>query len=757
MKYLIYLLLAFACFSPASAFKNTPDDDKAILNGYVLDSETKETLIGATVTVKGTKFGAFTNKSGYFSIRNIPPGSYTISVSMLGYEKFEENVTLKSGEAKSVRFLLKTTNVITDEVTVEAEREVEKRQIDVSKVNIPIEQLTKMRIGGEADVFRSLQMLPGVLTSSQLSSGLFIRGGSPDQNLVLIDGMTVYNPSHLLGFISAFNSDAIKDVELIKGGFAGEYGGRLSAVLNITQKDGNQKEVAGVASLGAISSRLSLEGPLGNGSWFIGGRRTYLDLLLKLIPEDPENPLPTFNFWDVNAKISQNITENDKMFLSGFGSADNLGLSGPGFDFDIGIGNRAGALRWTHVFGDQAFASVNFSASQYKNGFKGDQSGARFEVVNSITDYTLKTNIEWFTTENLTLKTGLENTKFTFGFLRNFTNEGQPAEGENGGGQTNLTVNDWMHAGYAQMNYQLTDLLSAQASGRVSYIGLADKFMFDPRAAVRYQLQENVAVKAAWGIYHQYLKLASLQDFSFFDTWLPTDSSVNPGRAEHYIVSVETQPFEGYDLNVDGYFKRMFDISEINQFAVEGDDVGDFFYSGDGRAYGAEIFLQKKKGDFTGWFGYALGFVNATFKDINNGEEFRPKYDRRHDLKFVGMYTFGNWELGATFTFQSGQSYTAAGSRFQTFQPGDNMGTGVIIPSQRYGKRLPPSHQLNMNIGYNSTFFGLQARYMADIYNVYSRRDIWFRYYDTSKQDVTEVKDVRLLPILPTISMEVRF
>ncbi len=744
---------------PAASLLHAQNAEKGTISGYVEDADTKETLVGATLTVKGTKLGAVANKSGFFSIRNIPAGRQTIAVSSIGYERMEMEVTVEPGESQKLTFSLKPKSIQAEEVTVMADRDAEKRQVDVSRVNIPVAQLSQLRIGGEADVFRSLQYMPGILTSSQISSGLYIRGGSPDQNLVLIDGSTVYNPSHLLGFFSAFNPDAIKDVDLIKGGFPAEYGGRLSAVLNLTQKDGNRNEFEGVASLGAISSRLSLQGPAGNGSWFIGGRRTYLDLLLGLLPEDKENPLPTFNFYDANAKITQDITSNDRISLSGFLSADNLGLDGNGVQFDIGIGNRAGSLRWTHIFGDDLFAVVNLSGSRYTNGFGGNQTGFEFEIENIITDYTAKASAEWFASEDLTLKGGAESTYYIFDYLKNFTgNKDSTAQsGTANSAQANLTVKDWTHAGFLQANYQITDLLSLQLGARAGYSALSSISTFDPRAALRYQWQEGIAFKAAWGIYHQYLHLASQPDFSFFDTWLPTDSTVQPGRSEQYILSVETSPFEGYDLNVDGYYKKLYNISEVNQFATDVRNVADIFYSGNGEAYGVELFLQKKSGRLTGWVGYALGWINARFDSVNSGREFRPKYDRRHDLKIVGQYRLDDhWELGASFSFQSGQSYTGVTSRFRTGLPDTEGSTDVTVPAQRYGLRLPPSHQLNVNVNYSSTLFGLPMRLLIDIYNVYSRRDIWFRYYDATKE-VTTVTDVRLLPIIPTVALEVKF
>lgn len=742
------LLLCLGAITTVSA------QTTATISGFVEDSVTKETLVGATVGVKGTKLGAYTNKSGFFSVSQIPPGECTLVVSMLGYARREVVFKVTAGQSVKTRIQMSSGDVQTKEISVEAARNEDKRQINVSQVNIPMQQIAQMRIGGEADIFRALQMLPGVLTSSQISSGLFIRGGSPDQNLVLLDGMTVYNPTHLFGFISAFNSDAIKDVDLMKGGFPAEFGGRMSAVLNVTQKDGNRDHVEGLVGVGLISSRASVQGPLGNGSWFIGGRRTYLDLVLGLLPEDPKSPFPSFNFYDVNAKITQNFGDDDKVSLSGFLTSDNLTLNQPNLDFGIGIGNRAGSLRWTHIFGADLFSSLTLSGSRYRNGFNGNNAGFEFEISNSIVDYSVKAETEWYASDKLTVKGGYEGTIFNFTYLQNFSGS---QSNQSGDAVFNLDIWDNTHSVFGQMNYQVNDLLSLQAGLRGNYWSYSKTATVDPRLAFRYQLFEGVAVKGAWGMYHQYLRLASAPDFSFFDTWLPTDSTVQPGRADHYIFSVETHPFEGYDFNVDVYYKKLWNINELNQTNTRARTVSDVFYLGNGRSYGVELFLQKKMGQFTGWIGYALGWVEATFPQINGGQTFRPKYDRRHDFKVTGIYKLNErWELGATFVFQSGQSYTGATSRLQGQLPGLETGVGLVVPSQRWGLRLPPSHQLNLNVNYNTTLFDLPFRILLDLYNAYSRRDIWFRFYDTNKP-VPEVTDVRLLPLLPTISFELKF
>lgn len=747
----VFLATAVASATPGSVPRDTT---LASLSGFVEDSTTKETLVGATVAITGTKLGAYTNKSGYFSISNIKPGTYDVVVSMLGYGRRTLSISFKAGETRRVRVAMSSGDVALREVNVTAAREADRRQISISKVNVPMEQIATMRIGGEADIFRALQMLPGVLTSSQISSGLFIRGGSPDQNLVLLDGMTVYNPTHLFGFISAFNSDAIKDVELLKGGFPAEFGGRMSAVLNVTQKDGNRDHVEGVLGIGLISSRASLQGPLGNGSWFIGGRRTYLDLVKAVIPQDPENPIPDFGFYDVNAKITQDLSDDDKLSISGFLTNDALTFEQPGIQFGVGIGNRATSMRWQHVVDENMFSVVTLSASSYRNDFNGNNAGITFEIENGIVDYSLKAELDWFVDDQLTVKTGFEGTLYNFTYKQDFSSGAQSGQND---AVFMLNIWDRIGSAFGQVTYNVSELLTLQGGLRVNYWALSDLATVDPRVALRYQVADNMAIKASYGQFYQYLRLATVPDFTFFDTWLPTDRTVPPGRADHYILSFESQPAEGYDFNVDLYYKTLANINELNNTQTRAQTVNEVFFIGDGEAYGAELFLQKKMGAFTGWIGYALGFVQAQFDSINFGTAFRPKYDRRHDFKVTALYALNErWEFGATFIFQSGQSYTGATSRLQGDFPGVDAAVGVIVPSQRWGLRLPNSHQLNLNVNYKTTIAGLRSRVMLDIFNAYSRRDIWFRFYDITKP-VPEVTDVRLLPIIPTVSLEVQF
>lgn len=755
----IFLLILIACHTGlANEFVSMGEN--GILSGFVYDQSNKEPLVGATVKLEGTKIGTITNKSGYFVLNDIPSGIYKLVISFIGYERFIEQIKIDKKSNLRRDFYLKSTEVLTEEVAVEAKRDIERREITISKINVPVPQLKKLRIGGEADLFRSLQYLPGILTSSQISSGLFVRGGSPDQNLVLLDNMTVYNPTHLFGFISTFNTDAIKDVELLKGGFPAEFGGRISSVLNITQKEGNRSKISGGAEIGLISSKAMLEGPLFNGSWFVSARRTYIDLLKPLISSNTTTPLPDFWFYDLNAKVTQEFGPSDKLSISGFQSQDLLSYGGFGIDFDISIRNQAVNIGLVHIISQNIFSFSTLSYSLYRNWFIGNAADYLFKIENSIKDLNFKTNVDWFLSSSITFKFGYEVSKFDFIYKQNFSGtetDTAKKEGVTPAGILDITAVDFNHSLFAQTNYNVTDLFSVQVGLRSNFWTLKKYLSFDPRIAFRYRFDERISAKIALGLYHQNIRLASNPDFSFFDTWLPTDSTVPAISSIHYILSLETEPINGIDLNFDIYYKSLRNINELNLNALDINNVGDVFYIGKGYSYGAEVFMQKRFGKLVGWFGYALGFISAKFDSLNVGREFRPKYDRRHDFKIVIQYLLNQrWEFSATFVFQSGQSYTGATSLLLSRLPEQSAGKGKIIPSQRYGLRLPPSHQLNLSAIYSFKTFGLSSKLIIDIYNVYNRRDIWFRYYNT-RQAMPKVEDVRLLPILPTISYQIKF
>lgn len=726
------------------------------ISGFIKNNENSETIIGAVVFIENTQFGAYSDKNGYYIIKGIPDGDYNIIVSYIGFENYKSKISIDKNLRLDIN--LKPSSILSDEVVVTDNKDIDKRNLTISKVDIPITQLKEIRIGGEADVFRALQFLPGVLTSSRVSNGLYIRGGSPDQNLVLVDGATVYNPSHLFGFLSTFNADAIKDVELIKGGFNSEYGGRLSAVVNLTQRDGDGENYGGMFNVGLLSSKLAVEGPIGNGSFYLGGRRTYFELIKGFISPGPgQPPIPDYNFYDINAKLVQNIGKNDKLSFTGFFTKDNLSINQFGLDLTLGLGNSTSSIKWNHIYKDNLISSLILSYSQYDNNIFGSVSGNDFYTQNTITDYSAKYDVEWFTSDIWTNKFGAEVKSIEFAYRQDFTGNSDDRIPDSLNNFPNFKITDIHSSIYGQSNINITNNTVLQGGIRLNHWNFLNQVNFDPRLAFLWQMNDFVKFKLAWGIYHQNLKLATQPDIAIFDTWLGTDTTLNVARSEHYIMSLETIPLDGYNLSFDIYYKTLNNINELNRYATQIKTGKDALYEGNGESFGFEVFLQKKYGKFGGWVGYGFGFINAQFDSIDGGNWFRPRYDRRHDFKLVLQYTINEkWNVGTNFTYQTGQPFTQQTARGQAVLPGDEIGRGKTVPAPRYNLRLPDSHFLNINATYSFKIYGLKSNLIFDIYNIYNRRDIWFRQYNTTSQ-VTTIQDVKLLPIVPSISWELKF
>lgn len=744
---------AMAALCLVGTARSAPAD--GCIKGIVRDSATQQPLPFATVFDSTSKRGIYSNREGAMKLCSMKPGRHILTASMLGYGHRTVMVDIIKDDTVDVVFDLAPTTIDAENVVVTADR----GQFDataVSTVSIPMQQIRQMRFGGESDVSRAILMLPGVLSASQVSNGLFIRGGSPDQNLILLDGMTVYNPSHLFGMISAFNSEAVQSVELQKGGFPAEYGGRMSAVMNVTQKDGNKEHIEGMLGVGLLSSRLALQGPLGNGAWFVGGRRTYADLLMGALPQDPQDPFPKFNFHDLNVKVSQHFGSH-KLTLSGIQSRDVLTLDQPGLYFDVGVGNAATALSWQHTVASGLVLHATASASQYANTFSARNDGHGYGISNSITDYSLRTGADLFISDDVQMKVGYEGTIYRFAYDQTLDGARIPEGNSPTKSPAHLSFVDDVHGAFAQASFNAAANLSITGGIRTGYWNMKNAVTVDPRLSIRYQLSEDVTIKGAWGLYHQYLRMATMPEYSFFDMWLPTDATSPISRSDHYILSLETRPFEDIAFNVDVYYKRQHNINEVNSLQTSTSSVADLFHFGSADSYGIEFFLQRRYGALTGWIGYALGWVDAQFANINGGLAYHPKYDRRHDFKVTLLYDISDtWEIGATFTLQSGQGYTGATSQFNPTLMGESPSSGMVMPSQQWGRKLPASHQLNMVVTYKTTLADMPFNIVLDIFNVYARRDILMRTYEMDGGQARS-SDVRLLPIIPTISAELRF
>lgn len=728
------------------------DSNDAIVSGFVKDSLTGETIIGATVQVRALKRGAVTNKSGYFVLHIPSNESVTVEVSSLGYRRLSEVVRLRSDEKHQVTYQLAPANVQGNEVTVETDKDRERQEPQVSRVSIQPAQIANLPKTGEADLFRILQTLPGIQTASEFSSGLYVRGGSPDQNLILMDGSVLYNPNHLFGFFSTFNSDAIKDVELIKGGFPVEYGNRLSAVLSVTNKDGDLNQTHGKVSLGLIASRGSIETPVGSGALFLSGRRTYIDLITKASGLEEKYDLPSYHFYDFNAKLTQNPSENDKLTASGYGGEDRMDYSSEqaGSTILFNWGNRSGALQWTHIFASDLFTNFNLNASNFFSRLEAGSGGEGFSWDNRIYDYTLNGSLDYFYQQEHQFKLGFQATAYRFLFKVQSGNN--PPGGD-------LDLTPVYGALYLQDEWKASEALAFTGGVRADGINSRSKDIgIDPRLSARYIINPDVTLKASVGIYHQYLKLATNPLFNFFDVWLPVDSTQAPSRADQYVLGVSTVPFEGFTFDVETYYKNMTNLVELRPNIISGKTLRDVHFVGDGNAYGIEFFLQKQVGDLTGWLGYTLAWTNRTFPDLNDGKEYPATYDRRNDINLVLTYKLNDrWTLGATFNYATGQAYTQTTALYPATQPDDD-GTVLAIPGTKNGLRLPAYHRLDASATYAFSLFSEKrnANLSIDVFNLYNHRNVWFRQVDASKNPA-EITDVKLLPVFPTFGLQIDF
>jgi hypothetical protein len=743
MKILSYILFIVA-FSQSQ--------QKAILSGFVRDKSNKESLPYATVSIKELKIGTPTNIEGYFAIPNIPQGEFEVSVSLLGYQAttFMINTVDHPGIVHDVYLTDKAVQV--SEVIIEAQKDEEKRSTQTGRIRMQAKDIAQLPTFGEADVFRALQMMPGVKATSEISSGLNIRGGSTDQNLILLDGTVVYNPSHLFGLFSTFNNDAIKDIDLMKGGFPAEYGGRLSSVLNVTNIDGDRVSTHGKASISLLSTRVTGEGPVGNGSWFLSGRRTYFDQFVKLAGLDEgDNALPLYFFYDANAKLNQDFGADDKISFVGYFGDDDLTYSLGDNELQLNMlwGNRTGALKWTHVFSQTLFSNFTASYSQYKATIGADFGGINISQENGVYDYSLRGDIDFFLSNDHLLKLGVWWSQYDIRYIQR--GDGLPYEFKERPAQISF---------YGQDEWTFNERWKTQFGMRVEYQDLSKHITLGPRFNARYNIDEYSMAKFAAGMYYQYLNAVpagSDNGFSPFDIWVPINDKMNPSRSVDFVLGYETKYFEDFKISLETYYKMYKEVLLFKREITQTLDVSQLFYVGRGRSYGIELFLQKEAGQFTGMIGYTLAWTHRTFDDLNGGKEFMPKFDRRHDLTLSTNYQFNElWKISNIFTFATGQSYTPAAGMWNDYSSGTS--NTRIEPGPLYSKRLLPYHRWDLSINKKITMFNLDGSWYFQIFNVYGiwHRNIWFKNFDYSKNPV-EVTDVKLLPIIPSFGIEFKF
>ncbi len=753
-KFIYGVLLAVLFYSSTNA------QNLASVNGYVKDSETGETLISANVAFLENNRGASTNTLGYFTITNVQPGSYTLAASYIGYKLFQQEITLAAGENLRIEIELEPETFVGEEIVVESQAEKEELK-SIGTAQVTTELIKSLPSVFEADVFRSIQLLPGVKSASDFSSGLYIRGGSPDQTLILLDRTTVYNPSHFFGFFSTFNPDAIKDVRLYKGGYPAEYGGRLGSVLSIYNKDGNRNEFAGSATLGMLASRVSIEGPINKGSYMFAFRRSTLEPLLAALRQNTDNVPSLFYFLDFNGKINYDASRNDKFSLAAYTGTDKVRFPfADDAEFLLNYGNRTISGNWTHIFNEKLFSNFVVTSSRYFNTPEFEFGGTPFERDNNIYDYSIKSDLEYLPNEKHQISTGIWAGIFTLRLQDRFDNQDSFSS----------RIHSRYGSFYVQDTWQPTDKWKVIGGARLNYFSDGEFLRLEPRLSIEHKLNDRIRLQSAYGRYNQFFTLITNEAFSGFDVWLTTDEGVDPAYGDQFVIGAKTIPFKDYGLDIEAYYRTMKDLFELDPFLPDAAGLlySDVFRFGEGYAFGVEAMFEKQVGRLNGFIGYTWGETwrkfpgfNVRLGDENNEARFYPpKYDRTHDVNLVLNYRLSRkWKVTGAWVYATGQAYTLVLGRYALF---DEPYSGVdendsFTVENVNASRLPAYHRLDLSFSRTGTFFGLgEAEWQFQVINAYSRRNVWFQAFDFDENPI-EVTDVTQLPIIPAFSYTVKF
>ena len=639
-----------------------------------------------------------------------------------------------------------------------AEEEEETKNIGTAQVQT--ELIKALPSVFEADVFRSVQLLPGVKAASDFSSGLYIRGGSPDQTLILLDRTTVYNPSHFFGFFSTFNPDAIKDVRLYKGGYPAEYGGRLGSVLSVYNKDGNRREFAGTATLGMLASRAAIEGPFKNGSYMFAARRSTLEPLLAALRQSVDGVPDKFYFYDFNGKLNYDLNPNNKFSAAFYAGKDRVVFP---FAADgkavLGYGNQTLSGNWTHIFNEKLFSNFVLTGSRYFNYPEFQFGGTTFTRDNNIYDYSIKSDLEYLPNEKHEIRTGIWAGTFTFKLQDTF--DGTPNFGSR-------IQNDYASY-YLQDDWKPNDKFVISPGVRFNYFSDGNYLRIEPRLAFEYKPVQRIRLQAAVGRYNQFLTLITNEAFSGFDIWLTSDDGVKPAYGDQIVLGAKTIPFDGFGLDVEVYYRNMKDLFSLDPLIADpaGLDYPELFWVGEGNAYGGEVFFEKRMGKLTGFIGYTFAYTWRKYPGYNfeigdldqTARWYPPKYDRRNDLNIVLNYPLSSkWKATASFNYATGQSYTKTQGRYNMYDdPFINDDKYVFTVDKINASRLPGYNRLDLAFTRSGKFFKIgTSELQLQVINVYSRRNVWFYTFDFDENPV-ERNEVLLLPIIPSVSYTVNF
>ncbi|MBI2257995.1 MAG: TonB-dependent receptor [Flavobacteriia bacterium] len=768
--------LFFFCISLTSIAQN-----KFTISGNIKDGNKGEEIIAASVKVKGQNLGTRSNEYGFYSI-SLPEGDYTIVIYALGFTSIEKEISLD----KNIQLDIALEPVKTDKTQelVEVVVSTAKKDENIRQSTMGVERLDTREIAkipvlfGEKDIIKTLQLLPGVKSAGEGNSGFFVRGGAADQNLILLDEAPVYNASHLLGFFSTFNSDAIKDAVIYKGNQPSNFGGRLSSVLDIRMNEGNNKRFNVGGGIGLIASRLAVEGPIvkEKGSFLLSGRRTYADVFLKLNEDFKDNKL---FFYDLNAKLNYKISKKDKLYLSGYFGRDVLGV---GESFGFSWGNATGTLRWNRVISDKLFSNTSLIYSAYDYKIMIKSGDVDFNIVSRIKDINFKQEFQYFLNTKNKIKYGLNVIHHTItpGQIEaestaglNFNNQ-KPSKSLEYAAYIN---NEWSLNESFTINYGLR--LSA-----FSVLGNGDNYYFydeegkvkdttllknnsfqktyfvpEPRISMSYAVNTNTSIKLAYSRNAQYIHLLSNSSTSSpTDVWMGTSLNTKPEMADQLALGWFKNLKENqYELNIEGYYKQLYNQIDFRNGAdINANEIleGELLY-GIGRAYGIEFIIKKKIGKLSGWFGYTLSKTERKIEGINNNEWYNARQDRTHDLSLVVIYDLSpKISLSCLFVFYTGNAVTFPSGKYQVD------GQTQYSFTERNESRMPNYHRMDLGLTWNlKNKEKFESSLNFSIYNVYARENAYVINFKQNEDnpEKTEAVQLSLFRLVPAITYNFKF
>ena len=700
----------------------------SIISGFVSDSSSGEALIGANVFLRETGQGMATDINGYYIIQDIVPGNYTIMVSYIGFDIYKQKTRLNDDESRKININLVEQVVQLTEIEVTAEKLHRRNNIQPSKINLSPRMMKAAPALAEPDLFRTIQALPGVLTTSEFSTGLVIRGGNTDQNLIMLDGITVYNPSHLGGVFSNFIVDGVKEAELIKGAYNAEYGGRLSAVLNVISREGNKNKFKGKVNLSLLSAQTTLEGPFYKGAWVLSGRRTYFDLVLpKVLPDNINENIPPYYFYDIQSHVFSDITSKDRISLSYYSGIDDLlfdtfGLNGR-------WGNNTVSGHYRRVFSERLVGNILIANSRFftEFGLGGDNGLVSY---NEIDDKTLSADFSWFKSSNSTLKFGAQLKKLGF----EYTNKFQDST------QFQIKTEPLEFAQYIKLKYKSNNLFIIEPGLRLNlYDVYPDSLFPDLRLGLKYIITDNRYLNFSVGNYHQFISTFQ-DDFnpSILDNWIAADTSVSPGKSMQVVLGYEEYIKNMYKIQIEGYYKDLKNLLTYEEkrsttdAQVSDESLANIVTPADGYAYGLELFGQKMSGKLSGWVAYTYSVSRKIMNSIyaDGEQEYYTNWDRTHAFSVLGNYQFNKkWETNWRFALQSGQAYTPIMGYYVQKFPESPEELFRTIPGTRNSGRYEPYSRLDVGAVYHAKIGKTNVDFFFQIINTLNRSNTFRKFY----------------------------